>query len=126
MCDRLSLRFVFLFASLRVAMEVYMRNVCKLKHQQFIPFSFSHKVLQNRAFQIVAPGTEGALKAWVSRGPVNITVVASSVPVSAALPNALSLSIPEGTSGPVGFGNTGYWGGLLPEVYSYMSNSLIY
>ncbi|KAG7440129.1 glycoside hydrolase family 51 protein [Guyanagaster necrorhizus] len=68
------------------------------------------ELLQNRAFQQVDAGTSAALKAWY---PVNgslLTVITETEPVSSALPNALNMTIASGTTGPVGFGNSGYFG----------------
>lgn len=39
-----------------------------------------------------------------------ITVIAETVPVSSALPNALSVTIPSDASGSVGVANSGYFG----------------
>ncbi|KAK0440963.1 uncharacterized protein EV420DRAFT_1128163 [Desarmillaria tabescens] len=68
------------------------------------------ELLQNRAFQQVAPGTTDALNAWQAINGASLTVVADTQPVSSALPNALSVVIPDDSTGPVGFGNTGYLG----------------
>ncbi|KAJ6578603.1 glycoside hydrolase family 51 protein [Mycena sp. CBHHK59/15] len=68
------------------------------------------EMLQNRAFQQVTPGTSAALNAWHSINGAALTVVADSVPLSSALPNALQLTIPAGRTGAVGVGNEGYWG----------------
>ncbi|KAF7334218.1 putative alpha-L-arabinofuranosidase A [Mycena sanguinolenta] len=67
-------------------------------------------VLQNRAFQQVAPNTAGALNAWQSINGAALNVVADPIPVSSALPNSLQVTIPAGSTGSVGFGNEGYWG----------------
>ncbi|KAF8804774.1 glycoside hydrolase family 51 protein [Phlegmacium glaucopus] len=67
------------------------------------------ELLQNRAFQLVTPGTAGALVGWESIGG-NISVIRETVPVSSALPNALQLSLPAGEANGVGFANTGYSG----------------
>jgi hypothetical protein len=68
-------------------------------------------VLRNRAFQIKTPGTTDALEAWAALNSASrISVVKSSTPVSAGLPNSLSLAVPAGTTGTVGFSNAGYWG----------------
>ncbi|KAJ6454678.1 glycoside hydrolase family 51 protein [Mycena sanguinolenta] len=68
------------------------------------------ELLQNRAFQQVTPNTAGALNAWQSINGAALAVVADPVPVSSALPNSLQVTIPAKTTGPVGFGNEGYWG----------------
>ncbi|KAK0440615.1 glycoside hydrolase family 51 protein [Armillaria borealis] len=67
-------------------------------------------LLQNRAFQQVTAGTSAALKAWYSVNGALLTVVAETEPVSSALPNALNMTVASGATGPVGFGNTGYFG----------------
>ncbi|KAK0218701.1 glycoside hydrolase superfamily [Armillaria fumosa] len=67
------------------------------------------ELLQNRAFQQVTAGTSAALKAWYSVNGA-LTVVAETEPVSSALPNALNVTIASDATGPVGFGNTGYFG----------------
>ncbi|KAI0321490.1 alfa-L-arabinofuranosidase precursor [Amylostereum chailletii] len=66
------------------------------------------ELLQNRAFQQVTPGTRAALNAWSAVGGGNISVIADSTPLSSALPNALQLTIPSGSSGQVGLSNSGY------------------
>ncbi|KAF9476812.1 alfa-L-arabinofuranosidase precursor [Pholiota conissans] len=64
------------------------------------------ELLQNRAFQLVTPGTPAALAGW---GAVNstIAVIAETSPISSALPNALELTLPSGTVSGVGFVNLG-------------------
>ncbi|KAF5318563.1 hypothetical protein D9619_010790 [Psilocybe cf. subviscida] len=64
------------------------------------------ELLLNRAFQLVTPGTAAALANWKALNS-NIAVVAETTPVSAALPNALQLSVPAGSVSNVGFANTG-------------------
>ncbi|PPQ68457.1 LOW QUALITY PROTEIN: hypothetical protein CVT26_006044 [Gymnopilus dilepis] len=59
---------------------------------------------------LVAPGTPAALAGWQAVNGANISVIAESDPVSVALPNALHVTVPSGTSGPVGFANTGFSG----------------
>lgn len=68
------------------------------------------ELLQNRAFQQVTPGTTAALNAWEAINGTSLTVIADTQPVSSALPNALSVTIPSGLTGAVGFANTGYFG----------------
>ncbi|PBK98458.1 arabinofuranosidase [Armillaria gallica] len=68
------------------------------------------ELLQNRAFQQVAAGTSAALKAWYSVNSALLTVVNETEPVSSALPNALKVTVASDATGPVGFGNTGYFG----------------
>lgn len=51
-----------------------------------------------------------ALNAWHSVNGAQLTVIEETVPVSSALPNALSVVIPSGSSGQVGVGNEGYFG----------------
>jgi alpha-N-arabinofuranosidase len=54
--------------------------------------------------------TVEALFGWAPIKGASINVIADPVPLSDALPNSLELTIPSGSSGQVGFGNTGYWG----------------
>ncbi|CAA7268506.1 unnamed protein product [Cyclocybe aegerita] len=68
------------------------------------------ELLRNRAFQKVTPGTSAALVGWQAVNGATISVVAEGTPVSAALPNALRLTIPSGRTGAVGVANTGYFG----------------
>ncbi|KIK69678.1 glycoside hydrolase family 51 protein [Collybiopsis luxurians FD-317 M1] len=69
------------------------------------------ELLQNRAFQMVNLSDQAAaLNSWSAVNGAHLTVVAETVPVSAALPNALSVVIPTGTSGQIGFANEGYFG----------------
>ncbi|KAJ3854007.1 glycoside hydrolase family 51 protein [Lentinula lateritia] len=68
-------------------------------------------LLQNRAFQMVDTTDQTtALNAWHSVNGAQLTVIEEIVPVSSALPNALSVAIPSGSSGQVGVGNEGYFG----------------
>ncbi|KAK0463671.1 arabinofuranosidase [Desarmillaria tabescens] len=84
--------------------------------QTFITSMFSGdgglyaELLQNRAFQQVTPGTTAALNAWQAINGASLAVIADTQPVSSALPNALHVTIPAGSTGAVGFGNTGYFG----------------
>lgn len=56
-------------------------------------------------------GTTAALNAWTPLGSTSkISVVKSSTPVSSALPNSLALAVAAGTTGTVGFANSGFWG----------------
>lgn len=50
------------------------------------------------------------LYAWSSINGAHINVIADPSPVSSALPNSLQLTVPAKASGPVGFGNSGYYG----------------
>ncbi|KAJ7033209.1 alfa-L-arabinofuranosidase precursor [Mycena alexandri] len=68
------------------------------------------EMLQNRAFQQVTPNTTAALNAWHSVNGAALSVVADPIPVSSALPNSLQVTVPAGTTGPVGVGNEGYFG----------------
>ncbi|KAF5351206.1 hypothetical protein D9756_008459 [Leucocoprinus leucothites] len=68
------------------------------------------ELLQNRAFQLVSPGTSGALSSWSAVNGATISVVRESTPISNALPNALHVVIPSGRSGGVGFANAGFSG----------------
>ena len=76
-------------------------------------------MLQNRALQLVTPGTSAALAAWTSVGGSQISVVNNTGPVSTALPNSLQIVVPTGTSGAVGAANTGFWGSwdvMYPQI----------
>ncbi|KAJ3926967.1 MAG: arabinofuranosidase [Lentinula lateritia] len=77
------------------------------------------ELIQNRAFQQVTPGTSAALTAWAALGSAKISVVASSSPVSSALPNALSFAVPSGTTSTVGFTNSGYFGIPVTAGWTY-------
>ncbi|KAK0200311.1 glycoside hydrolase superfamily [Desarmillaria ectypa] len=77
------------------------------------------ELLQNRAFQQVTAGTPAALKAWYSVNGALLTVVAETEPVSSALPNALNVTIASSTTGPTGFGNTGYFGMKITAGNTY-------
>ncbi|KAJ3784620.1 arabinofuranosidase [Lentinula aff. detonsa] len=69
------------------------------------------ELLQNRAFQMVDVSNQTtALSAWHSVNGAQLTVIEETVPVSSALPNALSVAIPSGSSGQLGIGNEGYFG----------------
>ncbi|KAH0833369.1 glycoside hydrolase family 51 protein [Lanmaoa asiatica] len=76
-------------------------------------------VLQNRAFQQVAPNTTDALYAWNALNDAIIKVIADPSPVSSALPNSLRLTIPADTSGQTGFGNSGYYGIPVNSTWTY-------
>ncbi|KAK7046838.1 putative alpha-L-arabinofuranosidase A [Favolaschia claudopus] len=54
--------------------------------------------------------TTAALNAWHSINGAAPSVVADILPVSSALPNSLQVTIPAGSTGPVGVGNEGYFG----------------
>ncbi|KAF8962335.1 alfa-L-arabinofuranosidase precursor [Flammula alnicola] len=64
------------------------------------------ELLQNRAFQLVTPGTTAALAGWKSINS-SVAVIAETTPVSSALPNALQLTVPAGNIVGVGFANVG-------------------
>ncbi|EKM75678.1 hypothetical protein AGABI1DRAFT_116269, partial [Agaricus bisporus var. burnettii JB137-S8] len=68
------------------------------------------ELIQNRAFQLVSPGSGSALNAWQAVNGASLRVIQESVPVSSALPNALQVDFPTGRSGGVGFANTGFGG----------------
>ncbi|CAA7268528.1 unnamed protein product [Cyclocybe aegerita] len=68
------------------------------------------ELLRNRAFQRVTPGTVASLVGWQAVNGASIAVVAESEPVSNALPNALRLTVPAGSTAQVGVANTGYFG----------------
>lgn len=65
------------------------------------------------------PGTAAALTAWHALGSAAIAVVDNTTPVSKALPNSLSLTIGNNTSGSVGFSNEGFWGIGVTEGVTY-------
>ncbi|KAJ3571269.1 hypothetical protein NP233_g3865 [Leucocoprinus birnbaumii] len=67
-------------------------------------------ILQNRAFQLVTPGSSAALSSWSAINGATISVVRDTTPISNALPNALHVVIPSGRTGGVGFANAGYSG----------------
>ncbi|KAF9003407.1 arabinofuranosidase [Cyathus striatus] len=73
------------------------------------------ELLQNRAFQLVTPGTTTSLAGWQPVNGGNISVIKETSPVSSALPNALQLTFPSGTTGSVGFANTGFSGIKSPQ-----------
>ncbi|CAK5262313.1 unnamed protein product [Mycena citricolor] len=76
------------------------------------------ELLQNRAFQKVTPGTSASLTAWAGlNSNSHIAVVAANVPVSSALPNALSLT--AGTTSTVGITNSGYFGINVQSNWTY-------
>ncbi|KAK0502281.1 glycoside hydrolase family 51 protein [Armillaria luteobubalina] len=77
------------------------------------------ELLQNRAFQQVTAGTSAALKAWYSVNGALLNVVAETEPVSSALPNALNVTVASDATGPVGFGNTGYFGMKITAGNTY-------
>ncbi|KAH7911175.1 glycoside hydrolase family 51 protein [Hygrophoropsis aurantiaca] len=77
------------------------------------------ELLQNRAFQQVTANTTAALYAWSPLNGADIAVIADPSPVSSALPNSLQVTIPEGASGQVGFGNEGYWGIKVDSEWTY-------
>ncbi|KAJ8074293.1 hypothetical protein PM082_012603 [Marasmius tenuissimus] len=68
------------------------------------------ELLQNRAFQLVTPGSATALNPWSAVNGAQISVVKDTVPVSSALPNSLNFVAPTGATGPVGLRNPGFWG----------------
>ncbi|KAF8839676.1 glycoside hydrolase family 51 protein [Paxillus ammoniavirescens] len=77
------------------------------------------EMLQNRAFQQVTSNTTAALYAWNTINGAGLNVIADPLPVSSALPNSLQLTIPEGASGPIGFGNEGYYGIQINSEWTY-------
>ncbi|THH19616.1 hypothetical protein EW146_g1588 [Bondarzewia mesenterica] len=81
-----------------------------------------YQFLQNRAFQQVTPGTTDALNAWSAVNGAGIAVIADPTPLSAALPNALEVSIPADNSGAVGFSNAGYWGIAVNSSFTYKAS----
>ncbi|KAG9096781.1 hypothetical protein FRC06_008328 [Ceratobasidium sp. 370] len=77
------------------------------------------ELLQNRAFQIVTPHTSSALAGWAAYNGATIDVTNSTPGVSKALPNSLQVTIPAGSTGSVGFQNTGYWGMKVQSGWTY-------
>ncbi|ESK92254.1 alpha-l-arabinofuranosidase a [Moniliophthora roreri MCA 2997] len=77
-------------------------------------------LLQNRAFQNVQAGSSGALSHWAAVNGGQISVVADAV--SSSLKNALSLTIPSGKSGGVGFSNDGWWGMKVTAGSTYKAS----
>ncbi|THU91945.1 arabinofuranosidase [Dendrothele bispora CBS 962.96] len=80
------------------------------------------ELLQNRAFQQVTPGTSAALNAWQAVNRASVSVVADSVKLSNALPNALRVQIPTGVSGQTGVANTGYFGIRVNSAWTYTAS----
>ncbi|KAJ4482286.1 glycoside hydrolase family 51 protein [Lentinula aciculospora] len=84
------------------------------------------ELLQNRAFQMVDVSDQAtALSAWHSVNEAQLTVIEETIPVSSALPNALSVTIPNGSSSQVGVGNEGYFGIKVDSSETYNA-SLFY
>ncbi|QRV94887.1 alpha-L-arabinofuranosidase [Ceratobasidium sp. AG-Ba] len=77
------------------------------------------ELLQNRAFQAVVPHTASSLTGWAPYKGAKIEVTNSTTGVSTALPNSLQVTFPAGSTGPVGFGNTGYWGIKVQKGWKY-------
>ncbi|KZP28166.1 glycoside hydrolase family 51 protein [Athelia psychrophila] len=78
------------------------------------------ELLQNRAFQQVdVTNQASALTAWAAVGDTSITVIADTTPLSSALPNALQVTVPTGSTGSVGFSNSGYWGINVNTSWTY-------
>ncbi|CAE6512703.1 unnamed protein product [Rhizoctonia solani] len=77
------------------------------------------ELLQNRAFQIVTPHTTQALNAWSAYNGPTLDVTNSVPGVSSALPNSLKATVPTGSSGQVGFANSGYWGIKVQSGWTY-------
>ncbi|KAG8737075.1 hypothetical protein FRC10_008602 [Ceratobasidium sp. 414] len=77
------------------------------------------ELLQNRAFQIVTPHTSSALAGWAAYNGATIDVTNSTSGVSKALPNSLQVTVPTGSTGSVGFQNTGYWGMKVQSGWIY-------
>ncbi|KAF9003408.1 arabinofuranosidase [Cyathus striatus] len=70
------------------------------------------ELLQNRAFQLVSPGSSSALVGWQAINGGSIS----------PLPNALKLTVPAGKSGGVGFANTGYSGIKVTSGSAYTAS----
>ncbi|KAF9561401.1 arabinofuranosidase [Agrocybe pediades] len=79
------------------------------------------ELLQNRAFQMVTPGTTNALAGWQAING-NVTVIADQAPVSSALPNSLQLALPPGPNSGVGFMNLGYSGIKITPHTNYKAS----
>ncbi|KDR72487.1 hypothetical protein GALMADRAFT_270473 [Galerina marginata CBS 339.88] len=79
------------------------------------------ELLQNRAFQMVTPGTTAALAGWTAIKST-ITVIADTKPVSSALPNALQLTIPTGNAVGLGFANSGNSGIKVTSGTTYKAS----
>ncbi|KAG8726416.1 hypothetical protein FRC11_000175, partial [Ceratobasidium sp. 423] len=77
------------------------------------------ELLQNRAFQIVTPHTTQALNAWSAHNGPRLDVTNGTPGVSSALPNSLQATVPAGSSGQVGFDNSGYWGIKVQSGWKY-------
>ncbi|KAJ3558254.1 hypothetical protein NM688_g1033 [Phlebia brevispora] len=63
--------------------------------------------------------TTAALDPWAAIGEAQLTVIADPKPVSSALPNSLQVTVPAGTSGSVGFSNSGFWGIKVESSWTY-------
>ncbi|KAL0571025.1 hypothetical protein V5O48_010931 [Marasmius crinis-equi] len=81
--------------------------------------SFSKTVLSNESNQA---STTDALKAWKAVNGAQIAVIADSNPVSNALPNSLTLTVPDGSSGAVGVSNEGYFGIKVSSDWEYTAS----
>ncbi|KAG9126775.1 hypothetical protein FRC07_002011 [Ceratobasidium sp. 392] len=77
------------------------------------------ELLQNRAFQAVSPHAKDALAGWAVYKDTAIDVTNSTAGVSTALPNSLQVTVPAGSTGSVGFQNTGYWGIKVQAGWKY-------
>jgi alpha-N-arabinofuranosidase len=64
-----------------------------------------------------------AQSAWHSVNGAELTVIAETIPVSSALPNALSVVVPRGATGQVGIGNEGYFGMLAHFLQSLLHST---
>ncbi|KAL4267014.1 glycosyl hydrolase 51 family protein [Pleurotus pulmonarius] len=83
------------------------------------------ELLQNRAFQQVTPNTAAALNAWSAINGGQISVVADSVPVSNSLPNSLRFNVPTGSTGQVGFANSGFFGMKVVASSTYKGSFFV-
>ncbi|KAF8713791.1 Alpha-L-arabinofuranosidase C-terminus, partial [Rhizoctonia solani] len=77
------------------------------------------ELLQNRAFQVVTPHTSGALYSWSAYKGTTLNVTNSIPGVSTALPNSLQATVQAGSTGQVGFDNSGYWGIKIQSGWKY-------
>lgn len=67
------------------------------------------ELIQNRAFQgsVDYPST---ISPWTPVNGASLTLSNLSVPLSSALPTSLHVTAANGSSGPIGFANPGWWG----------------
>ncbi|THU75846.1 hypothetical protein K435DRAFT_824679 [Dendrothele bispora CBS 962.96] len=66
--------------------------------------------------------SSAALNAWSAVNRAQISVIADNPRISNALPNALKVTIPSGTSGQSGVANSGYWGIKVNSAWTYTAS----